>query len=244
MAKVLFSNSKGQQLQGVYSSAGKSDYAIVMCHGLGSSMNDPSFMIMERGLNRAGIDTLRFSYYSQRLLNPNPQYISTTDLKDDATRAYRQMKKTHRHVGFLGFSLGGLAAIMAASEAKNPWAVALLSPVATHLGEALSHLAKVDVKEWEKHGFFMDGKLKYPFSLYEDASRYNVPKAASKIKCPVVIYQGDLDRKVDPKNTDIIAKRIPNCRYEKIIGADHIFLKNLTLLQVMRGTVEFFKSQK
>ena len=115
---VTFQNSKGESLYGRYSQVRGSDYAVVICPGYNTFIDEDEYVYAQKTLNFLGISTLIFPYFGQ-LHEIDPSVISTSECLDDTTKAYELARKDHLHVGFIGVSLGGLAAILASAELKD-----------------------------------------------------------------------------------------------------------------------------
>lgn len=72
----------------------------------------------------------------------------------------------------------------------------------------LQHLAKLDQLIWQSHAVarFLEGS--YPLE---------------RLDMPTLVLSGDADRLVDPRNSQLLAQRIPNARLELFKETDHLF---------------------
>ena len=243
--RISFQNSKGKMLYGKYSHSKKPlDFAVVLCHGYGSSMNDPGLIAMEKALAGNGIASLRFSFLGQKFLRPDPELISASECLDDARNAYAYLKKRHANVGFFGISMGGLASILAASRLKRVWALGLVCPALNNLGEILAYIYGIDMKEWKKKGYAKAGLFKrMPYSIYLDAKKYDLNKSAKQIGCKIKLIIGTKDQLIPLHYAQAFVKSAKDCDYEFIEGEGHDFSKG-HLVYVFKSMLEYFKSQK
>lgn len=72
-------------------------------------------------------------------------------------------------------------------------------------------------------------------------ARFNVRERLGEIRCPVLVITGSEDRMMDPRNSRLLAERIPGARLYVIEGAGHLFFEERPQ-EVNLVLREFFQS--
>ncbi|MGQ9857050.1 MAG: alpha/beta fold hydrolase [Thermodesulfobacteriota bacterium] len=74
-------------------------------------------------------------------------------------------------------------------------------------------------------------------------SRFNVRDRLGEIRCPVLVITGSEDRMMDPRNSELLAQRIPGARRYMVEGAGHLFFQERPR-EVGQVLKEFFQSSE
>lgn len=130
-----------------------------------------------------------------------------------------------------GHSLGAMcAALYAQSNTKDIKALVLVSPMVS--GKlSLEHLAKKELKLWEKIGWKErrsksrpGGSVRTPWTYNEDKVKYDLLKDARNIDMPVTIIVGRKDKITPLKHQKMLSKKLTKCKIFVVEDADHFFM--------------------
>ena len=226
--KIFFKNNNGNNLCGILSNPTlkEENPIIILCHGFATSKDSSSNLMMEKILNEKGFSTFRFDFFGHGESEGDLADITLSQAVDDIISAIEFLKSSdYKKIGLVGSSFGGMAGILAVSESKDIYILALKSPV-SDLYELLIQNGENFIKDWKEKGFinYQSGdsenfKLKYSF--FEDVKKFNAYKVAQKIKIPTLIVHGDNDESVPIQQSKKLVSLIKNCELRIIEGADH-----------------------
>lgn len=223
--KIFFKNSKGNRLCGFLSNpiGDKSRPIMVLCHGFNSNKNASTLIVLQSILNEKNIATFRFDFFGHGESGGNFEDLTQSESVDDALQAIKFVKGLgYKKIGLFGSSFGGLAVIMAASQTKDIYLLALKAPVSSYF-EFTEYKYQKLLDEWKEKGYaFREGK-KLNYTFYEDIKNNIAYDVAYKIKAPVLIVHGDSDADVPIEQSKKLSKLISNCQLKIIGGASHRF---------------------
>lgn len=232
--KIFFENSKGNKLVGILSNASydKTKPIIVLCHGFSASKQSTTYLRFEEILNSKQISTLRFDFYGHGESDGKFEDITISEAVDDTLQAINFVKNLgYTKIGLFGSSFGGIASIMAASNSKDIFVLALKSPVSNDMEKMLAERRTQGPEAWKKKGYLnytnatSGEKLRLNYSFYVDAQHINGYKVAKKIEVPTIIVHGDEDKIVPIEQSIKTASIIKDCRLDVIKGANHFYSK-------------------
>jgi len=221
--KILFNNSRGDRLSSVlhHPSEPRATGSVILCHGMESDKNSEKLVFLSQSLAGRGILTLRFDFAYVGESSGKFEDITYAGEVEDLKAAYalvqsRQPGKT----AILGSSMGGTVALLFA--AQEPQIAALVTVAAPVHPENFPRriLTPAQFQEWRERGFTIYNGQRLNVSLLQDLEKINVPDAARKIRCPVLILHGDADEVVPVDEA-----------YEL-----HASLTSLTRLSILKGT--------
>jgi uncharacterized protein len=196
---VSFVNSHGAILSGVlhHPSEPRVAASVILCHGMESDKNSQKLVHLSQELAGRGILTLRFDFAYVGESSGKFEDITYSGEVADLLAAYtlvqsRQTGKT----AILGSSMGGTVALLFA--AQKPEVAALVTVAAPLYPENFPKriLTPRQLEQWRERGFTIYNGQRLNVTLLEDLEKINVPEAARKIKCPVLILHGDADEVV------------------------------------------------
>jgi pimeloyl-ACP methyl ester carboxylesterase len=131
----------------------------------------------------------------------------------------------------IGSSLGGALAILAAAGfGARVGRLVLLAPAVLFAKESHHLLPPERIAEWRRLGrmpFFHyaeNAERMLDFAFYEDSLRYNPFDAT--FSQPTLIFQGMLDRAVDPRSVQDFARERPNVTLS-MLDDDHSLMRSL-----------------
>ena len=228
--KLTFHNSKGDKLIGVLSNPiDKTDKIVLICHGLYSNKERPTYVELQDILNEKGLATFRFDFYGQGESEGNLPDITVTELVDEVLKAVEFLRdKGYSSFGFFGGSFAGEVLLVAIPKIKDVFCLTLRCPVIDYHKLALEKYGEEGLDDWKEKGFrlmkWSDGNTtKLNYSLIEDVKKYDGFEYCKKINVPTIIVHGDKDEAAPHEHSIKASKLIPNCRLEIIKGADHHF---------------------
>ncbi|MFA4855813.1 MAG: alpha/beta fold hydrolase [archaeon] len=245
--KLFFKNSRGDRLCGILSSpAGGSGAIVILCHGFATSKDVDTYTCLERALNQNGVSTFRFDFFGHGESEGKFEDVTISEAVDDVLCAVSFVReKGFSKIALFGSSFGGMAALLAAPNVSGLFALALKSPVSDRLGKIIADEDKVSIEHWKKNGFILHessvmGKPRLNYSFCKDAENVSAFDAAKKIRVPVLIVHGGMDKVVPVEQSKKTASLIPNCRLEIVQGADHHYSKPGDFEKMLALVSKFF----
>jgi predicted MFS family arabinose efflux permease/pimeloyl-ACP methyl ester carboxylesterase len=189
---VLFKSSDGNQLSGWYLPSTSKPVTIIMAHGLFRSR----YEVLERGVElwRAGYGVL---LYDLRRHGRSRAEFSTIgyDERHDVVAALNFMRERApaSKIVLMGVSMGAAATLMAAAESEGLLAV-------------VAESSFLSFNDTARHHIRLAGLPAFPFAtllirftawrLNFNAADFNVLRATSRIKCPILFIGGGADRRM------------------------------------------------
>jgi pimeloyl-ACP methyl ester carboxylesterase len=241
MKKVTFQNSEGLKLVGVlHLPKEKTKNAIIISHGFTSNKDRTRLIKLANALSKNSFATLRFDFGGCGESEDREIIISgqTKDLK----AAINYMKKLgYNNFGLVGESLGGLNAVLIYN--KKIKAMVLLAPT-TRSRKATFFEDKGLTKDLEEKGYGVYRKdnrdHKIPKQYLIEREAVNQREILSKIKCPVLIIQGDKDSLDHVESSKEAMQYLSKeSKLEIIKGAGHKMEEQIN--QVITLSVNWFK---
>lgn len=134
-------------------------------------------------------------------------------------------------VMLIGSSLGGLVAVHAAAQRPARIArVVLLAPALEFGGNRVREMGEPGMEQWRETGrldvfhYGYGRVMPVHYALYTDAARYD--PFALRLDVPVQVFQGRLDKAVDPGSVEQWSKGRPNVELH-MLDDDHQLLASL-----------------
>lgn len=206
--KVHFYNSARQRLAGIIYIPKKTPApSIVIVHGFASSKLHKKHWA--EILCRKGFFVLIFDFHGHGESQGNFTDMTITHCVDDLKSAVdfsRSCKYSDGKIGIVGTSMGGQITTIYASK-YNPDAIVPIA--ATYDLDDTYMKSGVDIETWKKEGVkYFDVRIgkkgirksrPLKFSYYLDRRKYNMKKLTPKIKSPILLIHGDVDKIVPLK---------------------------------------------
>ncbi len=194
--RISISNPRGQRLVGILHrpDRSKAASAVILCHGMESSKESEKLVTLSRRLSERGIIALRFDFAGSGESEGKFEEITYSGEVEDLRAAYEVvMKYRPKKIGVLGSSMGGTVGLLFAAQEQNIAAlVTIAAPVhPERFSERLS--TPEETRQWRARGFTRYHGHRLNVSLLRDLEVLDVPKAARKISCPVLVIHGDKD---------------------------------------------------
>lgn len=192
----------------ISSASANSDKTIILAHGFAGNRLEKSSDALDlaHSLNSAGFNVLMFDFRNSGLSGGRMSTFGYLE-KDDLLGAVRYLKTEQpdksKHIGVLGFSMGGVVAIDAAADEPAIEAVIADSPYA----DAESYLRE-NVAQWS-------GLPNFPFTSlimqsFATIGRIRVSEvsplqAIARLTQPVFLIYGNNDDTIPPQNSQMLA---------------------------------------
>ncbi len=223
--RVTFSNNRGQTLVGIlHRPAGREpNAAVILCHGMESGKESEKLIALCKRLSEKGILALRFDFACAGEPEGKFEEITYSGEVEDLRAAYNSMLRYQpKKIGILGSSMGGTVAILFGAQEKN--VAALVTIAAPSHPEKITErlLTPEEARQWRKLGFVAYQGQRLNVSLLDDVEKIDVPKAARKISCPVLVIHGDRDDTVPVEEAHELYAALGGPKKLVILqGADH-----------------------
>lgn len=197
--RVSFSNGCGETLKGIlhYPAGRKFTAAAILCHGMESNKESEKLVALSRALAERGILALRFDFACAGESSGKFEEITYSGQVEDLKAAFNLLLRHQvKKIGILGSSMGGSVALLFAAEEKSV-AVLVTISAPVHPEKITENLLNQDeVRQWRQMGFVIYHGRRINISLLNDLQKINIPEAARRISCPVLIIHGDADETV------------------------------------------------
>jgi len=239
---VCFVNLRGQTLDGVlhHPEAGTSRAGVILCHGMESNKGSEKLVLLGQELALRGLLALRFDF-ACTAQNGKFEEITYSGEVEDLQAAFAFMRDRQAgEIAILGSSMGGTVALLfAAQQAGVTTVVTIAAPV--HPERFTSRLlTPAQVQEWRETGHTFYHGRRINVSLLHDLEKLNVPAAARKISCPVLVLHGDRDDVVPVEEAHELYGYLSGSKKLSILrGADHRLSDPTLMDRALRDAVEW-----
>jgi putative redox protein len=241
--QVSFTNKRGQILKGIihYPVGGKRFSAAILCHGMESNKESEKLVALSRNLAHREILALRFDFSCSGESGGRFEEITYSGEVADLKAAFNFMlERQAEKVAILGSSMGGAVALLfAAGEKRVANLVTIAAPVHPEkLTEKL--LTQEQVESWCRLGFFLYHGKRINASFLDDLNKIDVPEAAKKISCPVLIIHGDADDTVPVGEAHELYSLLRSPKKICILqGADHRLSDPFHMEEALKESVDW-----
>ncbi len=216
-SKVVFENSKGDKLFGILSNptGNKNCPVIILCHGLDARKESSTNLALEKIFSRHGIASFSFDFFAHGESEGKIEDRSLEEFVDDILNAIKYLKsQNYKIFGICGISLGGAAAVIAASRSPDLKVMALKAAGMGKRSRIMPNYKKdFDTKSWIKAG--------------------------KNVRIPTLIVHGGADDYVEVPLAKELAKSIKTSKLEIFEGADHKFSRKEDFDRMVKDISEF-----
>jgi len=194
--RVTFFNARGQRLVGIlhHPVTNQPAAAVILCHGMESSKESEKLVTLSRRLSERGILALRFDFAGSGESEGKFEEMTYGGEVEDLRAAYDfVLRYKPKKIGVLGSSMGGTVALLFAAEEKNVAALVTIAAPVHPERFSVRLSTPEETRQWRAQGFIEYHGRRLNVSLLHDLEVLDVPKAARKISCPVLVIHGDKD---------------------------------------------------
>jgi len=223
--RISFTNSRGDTLSGVLHHPAQvpANGAVILCHGMESNKNSDKLVYVGRMLAERGLLALRFDFAYVGESSGKFEDITYSGEVEDLKAAHALVRNRNAaKVAILGSSMGGTVALLFAAQEPS---LAAVATVAAPLHPELFPrriLTPEQTRQWRAQGFTIYNGQRLNASLLHDLEKLDVPQAARKITCPVLILHGEADEIVPVQEAHELYACLTNSKRLSILpGADH-----------------------
>ena len=239
---ISFANGRGCLLNGVlhHPTEEAPRGAVILCHGMESNKGSDKLVFLGQALAQRGLLVLRFDF---AVAGPSGKFeeITYSGEVDDLRSAFSFMCTRHRgRIALFGSSMGGTIALLFAAQHRDiATVVTIAAPV--HPERFVSRLlTPAEVQRWREtgHTFYRGQRLN--LALLEDLEKIDVPEAARRITCPVLILHGDRDEVVPVEEAHELHGYLPGPKKLSILeGGDHRLSDTATMERSLTEVIEW-----
>jgi alpha/beta superfamily hydrolase len=221
--RIFLTNSCGDTLSGVlHHPSAKPHGAVILCHGMESDKNSEKLIFLGQALAEKGIISLRFDFRYVGESSGKFADITYSGEVDDLKAAYAWIKSRQSgKTGIFGSSMGGTVALLFATQESGVAALVTLAAPLHPENFPKRILTSAQLQQWRDRGFTIHNGQRLNVSLLADLEKIDVPAAAQKILCPVLILHGDLDEVVPVEEARELDSCLSHSTVSILPGADH-----------------------
>ena len=171
--------------------------AAILCHGMESGKNSEKLIFLAQSLAERGVLALRFDFRYVGDSSGEFADITYSGEVEDLQAAYGfvQSRQPGKTVIF-GSSMGGTVALLFAAQEPSVAAVVTLAAPGHPENFPKRVLTPKQLQSWRERGYTTYNGQRLNVSLLKDLELLDVPEAARRIRCPVLILHGEADEVV------------------------------------------------
>jgi predicted alpha/beta-hydrolase family hydrolase len=241
--QISFLNSRGETLAGVLHRppGTNSTGAAILCHGMESHKNSEKLIFLCQELAQRGILALRFDFSYVGESSGKFEDITYSGEVEDLRAAYELVRQRRDgKIAIFGSSMGGTVALLfAAVEPQVAAVVTLAAPLhPEHFPSRI--LSPAGMQRWHQRGFTRYNGQRLNLAMLEDLESIDVPGAARKIACPVLILHGDADEVVPVAEAHELHGCLNNTKRLSILkDADHRLSDRATMQRALLEALDW-----
>ncbi len=240
---VSFFNLRGDKLVGVLHHVGNDGRggAVILCHGMESDKQSEKLIYLARQLALRGILTLRFDFSYVGESSGKFENITYSGEVEDLRAAYKFMQeRAGVKIGIFGSSMGGTVALMFAAGEPQ---VAVLATLAAPLHPELFPrrvLSPAGLERWRRRGFTTYNGQRLNLTLLHDLENIDVPGAARRVRCPVLVLHGAADEVVPPAEAHELHDCLPHAKQLSMLkNGDHRLSDPIIMRRAMHEALDW-----
>ena len=225
--KLFFKNSKGQKICGILLEANlNKEKVVILVHGYSSNKNSNSSKQISEELEKRKISSFRIDLDGCGESEGDFAEQTISSAADDISHAIKLMKnKGYKEISLFGSSMGGIAVMVTALNYPEIRRIGLKAPVSDYPSLKLSRDGKEGIDKWKQDGFnyfkSREGNLRVNYSFFEDSKKHVMYEQVKKIKSPVLIIHGNVDKSVPVEYSEKVVTRFQNGKLIVLKDADH-----------------------
>jgi putative redox protein len=237
-----FTNAHGDRLSGVLHRSDRASVGgVILCHGMESDKSSEKLIYLANQLAARGIAALRFDFRYVGESSGQFADITYSGEAEDLAAAYAFVReRVAGKIAILGSSMGGTVALLFA--AREPSVAALVTVAAPVHPENFPKrvLPPKGIQRWRERGYTIFNGQRLNLSLLQDLEKIDVPAAARRVRCPVLVLHGDQDEVVPVAEAYELHENLPESkRLEIFTATDHRFSDPATMQRAMTAALEW-----
>ncbi len=197
-------------------------WLIVLGHGVTGNKDRPVIVDTAAALNRAGFDTLRFSFAGNGASEGDFRDATISKEVGDLQAVLDVVTKAYPKLAYVGHSMGAAVGVIQAAKDRRIQALVSLAGMVdtqtfamTEFGEETPDAGLM----WEEPNCPLSAKFMY--DLCETIQ--SVAPLAACVSCPWLLIHGSADDVVQPHDTQTVQRVKEDADIHWIEGADHSF---------------------
>ncbi len=228
--KIIFNGSLGHKLVARLDSPENPDAYVLFAHYFTGNKDVTALSRIARALNKENIALFRFDYTG---LGDSEGSFAETNFSSNVGDLIKAADYMRKHLKapqiIVGHSLGGTAAISAASEIPELKAVATIgSPCsAAHVKHNFSaHLDEIN-KNGEAEVVLGGKKFNIKKQFLEDIAKQDMPSKIASLRKALLVMHSPVDETVNIDNARMIYQAAKHPKsFVSLDNADHLLMKN------------------
>jgi alpha/beta superfamily hydrolase len=221
----------------------KSDWIVVLGHGVTGNKDRPVVVDPANALNAAGFDTLRFSFAGNGESEGDFREATISKEVGDLAAVLDAVSASYSKIAYIGHSMGGAVGVIQAAKDKRINALISLAGMIDTKAFATTEFGDETPDEglmWEEESCPLSSK--YMHDLCETIG--TVAPLTETITAPWLLVHGTADDVVLPKDTEQI-QSLKGDAVEVIFvhGADHSFNEPAHKAQMTEAVVDWLNGQ-
>ncbi|MFV0337740.1 MAG: alpha/beta hydrolase [Chthoniobacterales bacterium] len=226
--KETITNAAGEKIDYTFTEGDQSTHhkgwLVILGHGVTGNKDRPLIVDMAEALNKAGFDTLRFSFSGNGDSEGDFRASNITKGDRDIKAIIGKVSRHYPSICYLGHSMGSASGVFRASQdARINCLISLAGIVQTE-----SFAKKEFGAEVPDEGFMWEDE-NAPLSsafMKDLCSIRNIVFQAKGVSIPWLLVHGSADEVVNPKDSDLI-KTLKSTSVDHVLvrNADHSFNK-------------------
>lgn len=230
--KITFTGSLGDQLVARLDSPQEPDAYVLFAHYFTGNKDISALSRISRALNKVNIALFRFDYTGLGASGGDFASTNFTSNVNDLIAAANYMKEHYRAPQILvGHSLGGTAAIAAASEIPEVKAVATIgSPCDTaHVQHNFANHID-EINKWGEAEVILGGKkFNIKKQFLKDICNQDMPSKIKNLRRALLVMHSPIDTTVGIENAQRIYELAKHPKsFISLDNADHLLMKSPT----------------
>lgn len=188
-----------------------------------SNKESEKIVALSRALAEKGVLALRFDFSYAGESSGKFADITYNGEVEDLRAAFNLVLGFRAEkVGILGSSMGGTVALLFAAHENRIKALATIAAPLHPEKITENVLTPEEVERWRRERFLFYHGRRINVSLLDDLQTIDVPEAAKRIACPVLIVHGDMDDTVAVEEARELYAVLSGAKKLTILkGADH-----------------------
>lgn len=238
--RVRFYNNKQRRIEGrIYKDDPVSEDGVIFCHGLFSSKDGYKITGLAGDIVRCGYTLLTFDFSfsgeSEGVLSDLSLLQEVEDLKSAHTFFSEYgIKRMH----LIGSSMGGAVCILFASASSAVIESIILIATPVKLDKLIFDMTGIDdIDSIPDAGMTLIDNIPINNLFFKESKLIDMKSAVSKIKAPVLVIHGGLDKVVDPDNAEFLQAELgTRCSYILIGDGDHNLVRDADM-KILRNNI-------